>query len=396
MLLPVAVVIAASLPAATALPEAARIIRTCVPLLPGGPTTCTVGNPEEECSLSRLAAGNTNRLYCLTRAVTGDRYLVREFGTSSALRFDRDAENAVFAQLSERGLAPALIATFPGGGAGGAGGRIEGWLEGGPVTVEACRTPAVYEKVAEALAELHAFEPTTDGVGAQAWAWRAVDYYSNPSPSPSPSPNLNLDLNPDPNPKVEAWLPAAIERQRALGGRGLHGGGEYAERVAALRLSEASGRLEALRDQLEALPRCYCHNDLSNTNLHLDPLSGELRLIDFEYGGTNYRGFDLATHLSHWAGGASDGRYTDAAFPRGAALRGFLAAYAAHAPGSVTPDALADEVRLATPLVHAVWGLWAVCSLPEGGETRPFSHIEYAERRLAAFETSLLRSASSS
>ena len=73
MLLPVAVVIAASLPAATALPEAARIIRTCVPLLPGGPTTCTVGNPEEECSLSRLAAGNTNRLYCLTRAVTGDR-----------------------------------------------------------------------------------------------------------------------------------------------------------------------------------------------------------------------------------------------------------------------------------------------------------------------------------
>ena len=166
-------------------------------------------------------------------------------------------------------------------------------------------------------------------------------------------------------------------------------------------LDAIGAKLGTLRAHLEAhesslVHVCYCHNDLSNTNLHLDPLSGELRLIDFEYGGTNYRGFDLATHLSHWAGGASDGRYTDAAFPRGAALRGFLAAYAAHAPGSVTPDALADEVRLATPLVHAVWGLWAVCSLPEGGETRPFSHIEYAERRLAAFETSLLRSASSS
>ena len=212
MLLPAAVVIAASLP------EAARIIRTCVPLLPGGPTTCTVGNPEEECSLSRLAAGNTNRLYCLTRAVTGDRYLVREFGTSSALRFDRDAENAVFAQLSERGLAPALIATFPGGGAGGAGGRIEGWLEGGPVTVEACRTPAVYEKVAQALAELHAFEPNNidgDGVGAQAWAWRAVDYYSNPSPSPSPSPNPSsspspsTNPNPNPNPSPNPLVPSA-------------------------------------------------------------------------------------------------------------------------------------------------------------------------------------------
>ena len=43
---------------AASLPEAARIIRTCVPLLPGNPTVCTVGNPEEECSLSRLAVGN--------------------------------------------------------------------------------------------------------------------------------------------------------------------------------------------------------------------------------------------------------------------------------------------------------------------------------------------------
>ena len=276
---------------AASLPEAARIIRTCVPLLPGGPTACTVGNPEEECSLTRLAVGNTNRLYCLRRAVTGDRYLVREFGASSALRFDRDAENAVFAQLSEHGLSPALIATFPGGGAGGAGGRIEGWLEGGPVTVEACRSPTVYGKVAEALAELHVFVPAAvnaEGACPLAWGWRAVG----------------------------AWLPAAIERQRELagaseGGEGGGDGGAYAERVAALRLSDVRGRLEALRELLEAKepPRCYCHNDLSNTNLHLEPISGELRLVDFEYGGLNYRGFDLATHLSHWAGGASDGRY---------------------------------------------------------------------------------------
>jgi thiamine kinase-like enzyme len=276
---------------AASLPEAARIIRTCVPLLPGGPTACTVGNPEEECSLTRLAVGNTNRLYCLRRAVTGDRYLVREFGASSALRFDRDAENAVFAQLSEHGLSPALIATFPGGGAGGAGGRIEGWLEGGPVTVEACRSPTVYGKVAEALAELHVFEPAAvnaEGAWPLAWGWRAVG----------------------------AWLPAAIERQRELAGASEGGedgedGGAYAERVAALRLSDVRGRLEALRELLEAKepPRCYCHNDLSNTNLHLEPISGELRLVDFEYGGLNYRGFDLATHLSHWAGGASDGRY---------------------------------------------------------------------------------------
>ena len=51
-----------------------------------------------------------------------------------------------------------------------------------------------------------------------------------------------------------------------------------------------------------------------------------------------------------------------------------------------TVEELLEEVRLLAPLAHCVWGLWAVCSLPVE-EERPFSHIEYAERRLAAFES---------
>ena len=41
------------------------------------------------------------------------------------------------------------------------------------------------------------------------------------------------------------------------------------------------------------------------------------------------------------------------------------------------------EIAQTLPLAHAVWGLWAVCSLPDQ-ERAPFSHIEYAERRLGA------------
>ncbi len=33
------------------------------------------------------------------------------------------------------------------------------------------------------------------------------------------------------------------------------------------------------------------------------PASGELKLIDFEYGGPNYRAFDIANHFNEWAGG---------------------------------------------------------------------------------------------
>ena len=114
-----------------------------------------------------------------------------------------------------------------------------------------------------------------------------------------------------------------------------------------------------------------------------------MRLIDFEYGGYNYRGFDLATHLTHWAGGAEDGRYDDDMFPDEALLRGFLGAYAAAAAEAPTVDELIEEVRLLAPLAHCVWGLWAVCSLP-AEEAKPFSHIEYAERRLAAFESLMI------
>ena len=70
-------------------------------------------------------------------------------------------------------------------------------------------------------------------------------------------------------------------------------------------------RIDEFRDTLSSLPQCFCHNDLSNTNVHRDGQT--TRLIDFEFAGRNYRGFDLAVHFSHWAGGAVDGRYNDAA-----------------------------------------------------------------------------------
>ena len=58
--------------------------------------------------------------------------------------------------------------------------------------------------------------------------------------------------------------------------------------------------------------------------MHHDARRGATRILDFEFGGVNTRGFDLATHLSHWAGGATDGRYDDAAFPSIATRTAFL------------------------------------------------------------------------
>eukprot|EP00929_Paragymnodinium_shiwhaense_P058413 TRINITY_DN29246_c0_g1_i3.p2 TRINITY_DN29246_c0_g1~~TRINITY_DN29246_c0_g1_i3.p2 ORF type:complete len:153 (-),score=21.49 TRINITY_DN29246_c0_g1_i3:134-592(-) len=138
---------------------------------------------------------------------------------------------------------------------------------------------------------------------------------------------------------------------------------------------------------------CFCHNDLSSTNVLWNQNEGSARLLDFEYGGMNYRGFDLATHLSHWAGGAVDGLYDDAAFPTEEVQTRFLEAYVEASSDATSVGELLAEIENAVPLAHLVWGLWGVCMLPEA-LSKPegrFSHIDYAERRLRAFETALER-----
>lgn len=364
----------------------------CMPLLP--PTavdrTCTA-------RMERLKAGNSNMLYKLERVCNPsgevlDCHLIRVFGVSAALAMNREEENQIFQRLSSQGIAPPLVATFPGG-------RIEGWLKGRPCSAAECRTPAVYKPVARALAALHAFDAGGDNeernetqTADQAWSWMVCD----------------------------RWLAGARKNVADLmeSDSGVSSS-QSCSRLQALQARLALIDLEDLAAQLEQLEQlirsrsplpalCFCHNDLSNTNVHRDEEHGNVRLIDYEFGGRNYRGFDLVTHLSHWAGGAIDGRYDDDAFPSTAEVNAFLLEYADAAISITSQEkissgsgasvkelaaALAIEVETCTPLVHCCWGLWALCSMPkptEGSAEQPrFSHIEYAERRLRAFRTSL-------
>ena len=349
-----------------------RIAELCAPLLPA--------HASASIKVERLRVGNSNVLHSLTRTSGDevvDRFLVREFG---ALALDRDTENAVFAQLSEFGIAPPLVATFDGG-------RIEGWLDGGPCTPAQCSTPEIFEPVARELAALHAVPigsilPSWTGADdSEDWSWATA----------------------------AIWLEAAqacADKLERLATKGNAAASEaLIARVRAIDLNLGEVQMRALRSHIDAHPalshRCFCHNDLSNTNVHHDARRGATRILDFEFGGVNTRGFDLATHLSHWAGGATDGRYDDAAFPSMATRTAFLRAYlrAASAatplqPPPLSPEAeqraiasLHAEVSVALPLAHWVWGLWALNAQPDAvaaGGNGPFSHIEYAERRLAA------------
>lgn len=346
------------------------IINLCAPLLPDPGPAC-------ECYAERLRVGNSNILHQLTRRRGQhlQHFLVRQFGASAALALDREAENEAFARLAERGIAPPLVATFEGG-------RIEGWIDGRPCSAAECRSPDVYESVGRALATLHRIplEGFDRGDVSGDWGWRTAN----------------------------TWLKGARSSAAELGR--LAADGMLAEdehslinRVQAIDLDKVGVGLDSLRAYYahhpELVSRCYCHNDLSNTNCHHDVARGVTHLLDFEFGGVNTRGFDLATHLSHWAGGAIDGYYDDDAFPTVAERDGFLRSYLGANRTALAPSTATDLVRLeaelvaALPLAHCVWGLWALCALPSAvasGRGWSFSHIEYAERRLAAFHTALM------
>ena len=171
----------------------------------------------------------------------------------TALALDRGSENRVYSMLSRRGLAPKLIGTFDGG-------RIEAWLDGQPCTPSECRSPAVASAVARSLAALHQLPLDELPQTARAWGWT----------------------------RARAWLRAAQASAAAIGAIDA----KLARRVAALDLDRVSRLLEQLLATLEAreLTRCFCHNDLSNTNVHREPTTGHVALIDFEFAGENYRG----------------------------------------------------------------------------------------------------------
>ncbi|KFM65108.1 Choline/ethanolamine kinase, partial [Stegodyphus mimosarum] len=62
-----------------------------------------------------------------------------------------------------------------------------------------------------------------------------------------------------------------------------------------------------LKKEMEKMnsPLVYCHNDLHGGNILLRENSSkinepEIILIDFEFGGYNYRGYDIGNHFSEW------------------------------------------------------------------------------------------------
>ena len=301
----------------------------------------------ERAEVSTVGGGITNLLFLL-RSTGRPSLLVRIYGHNTEVVIDREAENRLLADLSQRGFSPVLYGRF-------SNGRIEGFCEGFRALDPAELAERHLQRlIAPRLRELHGFPPPTPD--SRLWStlrgWmdaaRTLDFQGADAERRDA---LNLDL-----------YAADLARLEA----------DFAQRV--LPGASSPGARAAVLPVLG-------HNDLLAGNVLVDAGQTEVRFIDYEYGATTIAAFDLANHFCEYAGFDSD---FATGFPSRTSRERFVAAYLA---GGGSPEDVADFTDVVDFFVlpdHLWWGTWAV--IQARYSPIDFDFLEYARLRLAGFE----------
>jgi thiamine kinase-like enzyme len=198
-------------------------------------------------------------------------------------------------------------------------------------------------------------------------------------------------------PQLWAWYEQASALETAAAIRDQPWGEEREDPSQLLQALDLDKGAALLRELQTALPPdvavAFCHNDLLAANIMVNDTTGEVALIDFEYGGLNYRAFDIANHFNEWAGGTDNGTPDYSKFPTPVQQRNFCEAYLLAldegvVDGVVTEAALATLMREANLFVqvnHWYWGCWAVNQARTEG-LAVFPYLTYATSRLTQFK----------
>ncbi|KAI7825468.1 kinase-like domain-containing protein [Kickxella alabastrina] len=176
-----------------------------------------------------------------------------------------------------------------------------------------------------------------------------------------------------------------------------------------------------LRQLTEArgFPIVFAHDDLQYGNILRLRDTGELVVVDFEYAGYNYRGFDIANHFCEWMADYHHVKHphllNESAYPDKNQREGFLRTYVkakAFLDANMKADVglvesddvrhielreiklgdariaeevarLEDEVALFVPASHLHWGVWGL--LQACSSDIDFDYVAYATQRLSIF-----------
>lgn len=262
-----------------------------------------------------LAGGITNKNYRVN--VDGQSYVLRLVGANTArLGIDRNNEHAATRAAAAAGLAPDVVYFIEPEGC-----LVSRFVDGRPVPPEEMRQPATIALAARALRRLHAL-PAIPGTFSP---FRVVEAYQQAA----------RDHGVTDFPGNYDWLTARKRDVEAA---------FMAAPVAA----------------------CPCHNDLLNENFLIEPGTGRLVILDWEYAGMGDPHFDLANLAAHHAFEDEHDQH-------------LLAAYF----DSVTPRTWARHklMKCLSDFREAAWGLAQL-----GLSTLDFDFLGYANKYFARLD----------
>lgn len=377
--------------------------------------------------ITTISGGITNSLFKVSNVAAGQTCLIRAFGAKTEVLIDREKDNKLFAILSDSGFGPLLHGTF-------SNGRVEGYMNARPLLPsEMClRHPLdIVSLIARETARMHTL-PLGPGGPPILWRyldkWHAMVLEVTFDSTDSKAAGLHA-LNTGRIGRELAWLKTVLPSEHTQHGRTLlldmaakdGKAGVLLRSVLPVDLHTpcvSDPLLQARIDGAACMFQvAFAHNDLLSGNiLLLEERTGtgedtdysrydssRVQIIDYEYGGYNYAGFDVANHFCEHAGFDFDlakwypGREVQEAWVReylaavGTPLpnRGLYLGSSASSPEDDVTAAFLDEalvqVNRFALCSHLWWGQWAVIQAKHS--PIDFDFMGYAGLRLAGYDT---------
>ncbi|CAI5716094.1 unnamed protein product [Hyaloperonospora brassicae] len=327
----------------------------------------------DEIAVKIIVGGITNRLYRLLWQ--NKSVLVRLYGDHTEEFIDRDAENVLFALLSERGFAPTYYGRFKNG-------RIEGWLDARPLLPEEMgqTKPVNYvQMIGRELGVMHVMDILEDRAPV---LWTKIERFEKLAMAIKlDDPVKNAALQEVDLAKLHQklqWLKSVLPSSQNRNGKDL---------LDVLDTDAISAQAEAFASDV-----VFSHNDLLSGNILHNSDWDRVQIIDYEYGGYNYRAFDFANHFCENCGFELD----LALYPSMEKQFAFFKAYMSTAAPNLLAEletnreskaffhALYDVVNRYALASHLFWGYWAVVQAAHS--TIDFDFLAYAAKRFNTFD----------
>jgi len=286
-----------------------------------------------------MTGGSTNKLYRVNVLPNKEKLLVRIYGKGTGKLIDRDAELHIMKTLEPTELGPKVFGTF-------SNGYLYEYFEGQTLSPTDLRNQTYAAPIAQHLAQWH--RTPLDGLSKEPIFWSNVYKWMSEVPDTFSDPEIQ-------------------------------------QRFEAMNI-DIEKEIEIMKTILDAAksPLVLSHNDVQSGNIILNP-KNQVKFIDMEYAGANYRGFDLANHFCEYSGLELDYQHFPNATIRKNFLTYYLKEYLGGEPKEEEINSIMDEVDRFVAGSHFMWGIWALVQAEHSDIE--FDYLEYGRKRFEFYQS---------